>query len=136
VASEAGEQHADAHGGPAGSSRGGEAAVDDADSVATREAGLELRRRLAVAEARLEAAEHELRAAAAVGGRTSLEYLRSVLVRYIAEDDGAESDALFQVIATFLQLDAATVRQLQAARARKADAQRGLWGTLRARIAE
>ena len=36
--------------------------------------------------------------------------------------------AVYQVIATFLQFDAATVRELQAARQRKAAAQRGLIG--------
>lgn len=118
----------------AASPSGRDAPVGEARS-ATREAWLELQRKLTVTEARLEAAERELRAAATAGRSTSLEYLRSVLVRYIAQDDGAESDALFQVIATFLQLDAPTVRRLQASRARKADAQRGMWGTLRARIA-
>ena len=37
-------------------------------------------------------------------------------------------DAIHQVIATFLQFDAATVRELQAARQRKGAAQRGLIG--------
>jgi hypothetical protein len=134
TASDAEERDVERRGTLAAFPRGDDATVGEAGSRVTRDAGSKLRRKLAVTEPRLKGAEHESCAAAAAGQSASLEYLRAVLVRYIAEDDGAESDALFQVIATFLQLDAPTVRKLQASRARKADAQRGIWGAVRAHM--
>lgn len=109
----------------------------EGDPAFLRQALSDARLKLSVAHARLEAAESELRGGGGAGSDTSLSYLRSVLVRYIEEDDSdAASDSLFQVIATFLQLDPTTVWRLQAARKRKAAAQRGLWGSLRARVAD
>ena len=67
-----------------------------------------------------------------VGGQGSggnLSYLRHVVAAYMEMDDGqVEQDALFQVIATFLQFDAPTVQRLHLARRRKADAAGGLFG--------
>jgi len=56
----------------------------DDDPTHLRRALAEARTKLSVAEGRLEAAEHELRGGAALGGNTSLAYLRSVLVRYVS----------------------------------------------------
>ena len=100
---------------------------------ASRRQLADARRKLSAAEARLEVAERELRGGGGAGGETSLAYLRSVIIKYIEEEDGtASADSLFQVLATFLRIDPPTVVRLQAARSRKATSQQGLWGTLRA----
>ena len=63
------------------------------------------------------------------GSGGNLSYLRHVVAAYMEMDDGqVEQDALFQVIATFLQFDAPTVQRLHLARRRKADAAGGLFG--------
>ena len=80
-------------------------------------------------EARLQETEAALqRAQQGKATTANLAHLKQVVEKYIAMDDGEETDALFQVIATFLQFDAATVEALQRARQRKAAAQRGLMG--------
>ena len=63
------------------------------------------------------------------GSGGNLSYLRHVVAAYMEMDDGqVEQDALFQVIATFLQFDAPTVQRLHLARRRKAEAAGGLFG--------
>ena len=101
---------------------------------ASRSQLADARRKLSAAEARLEVAERELRVGGGAARETSLAYLRSVIIKYIEEEeDGtASADSLFQVLATFLRIDPPTVVRLQAARSRKATSQQGLWGTLRA----
>ena len=67
---------------------------------ASRRQLADARRKLSAAEARLEVAERELRGGGGAGGETSLAYLRSVIIKYIEEEDGtASADSLFQVLA-------------------------------------
>lgn len=87
----------------------------------------EAKRRFSTAESLLEKREQQLREQPSTSVN-SLAYLRHVVVNYIGLGDGEESDALFQVIATFLQFDEADVIRLQAERQRRAAAQAGLLG--------
>ena len=91
----------------------------------------EAQRRCERTEALLQESEVALRSLRCADQRNAagnLAYLKQVIERYIRMDDGEDSDALFQVIATFLQFDATTVEDLQRARQRKAAAQRSILG--------
>eukprot|EP00908_Phaeocystis_cordata_P022334 Transcript_4756.p9 GENE.Transcript_4756~~Transcript_4756.p9 ORF type:complete len:132 (+),score=73.95 Transcript_4756:695-1090(+) len=108
-----------------------EAKQREAEGAAERLRGTveEQKRLCAAVEARLQETEAALqRAQQGKATTANLAHLKQVVEKYIAMDDGEETDALFQVIATFLQFDAATVEELQRARQRKAAAQRGLMG--------